>query len=448
MAESDTWGIFGPSKESNLKNQEAEMVVIGSLMADNTVIAKLPDLRAEHFYYGVNQRIFDTFNREIEEGNHVTPVSMHQMIQDHPGLPKGMNAFQYLIRCGDFGIDTLTTPMYSNMVIDLYNRRKLIELLEETSKKLGDLGPDTKTDKIVTDMSAKILDMQSVTKIQIHTFDHVAKKIVNNMQKPSRACPTGIATLDKCLGGGLYPKKSYCFCARPKMGKTLLLGTIAMNMSVAQRPVLYIAAEMGEEEIHQRNLARFLDVNSMKFYHNRNDADFQQKVKDHVQQNKYLGYYVDAARITFNQLKQVLHIAITKFEIEGFILDYLGLVSGAGERENNAQFQERVTSWLAELCKDRDIWGVYAAQLNREGNLRGSDGAIMNADQVYELHKDDETKTAWMKQMVSRYTALMDCGTGKDSPGMRLHKNGPHFKDVNDTYDGYVPRESAFTGDF
>ena len=76
--------------------------------------------------------------------------------------------------------------------------------------------------------------------------------------EPPPRCPTGIAELDRVLGGGLVPASAILVGGDPGIGKSTLLLQAAAGLARAGRRVLYIS---GEESIEQTRLrARRLGV--------------------------------------------------------------------------------------------------------------------------------------------------------------------------------------------
>ena len=96
-----------------------------------------------------------------------------------------------------------------------------------------------------------------------------------------------------------------------------------------------------------------------------------------------------------------------------------------------AEHQEKVAMWIAQVVKQENIFCMYAAQRNISGTARGGDAALMNVDQLYSLEYDSDTKLAHMTMEATRYTPRIDVGS-KESPGLRLHKHGPYFTDINE----------------
>ena len=88
------------------------------------------------------------------------------------------------------------------------------------------------------------------------TVDFVAAR---RQQPPRRRAPTtGIAELDRVLGGGLVPASAVLVGGDPGIGKSTLLLQAAARLAAAGRRVLYVS---GEESIDQVRLrARRLGV--------------------------------------------------------------------------------------------------------------------------------------------------------------------------------------------
>lgn len=437
-------------EDDGLHSQENEMAALGALINENILISRAPNLKPQHFAFKIHQDIFESIISIIEDGDIVNPVRLAPMFRNASGLPDGMDGFTYLMKCVEYGRDTLSVVFIEHVrvVVDLYNRREALRYMQDAIKKIKDVR-NHKTTDIVVDLTGSIMDLEEVIGADFHSYKQVTGLISKDMKQKLSAVPTGIAKLDSSMGGGFYPRMSYYFAAEKKMGKTTLLGTLSMNVAKAGVPVLYIAAEMGEKQINQRNVARELNKNSMSFLTNKDDQEFQRLVVEHFRGVNYPLYFLDLPGISFSQLRLLVNVAVNKFNIQGFFLDYLGLVSGNQKGENDAQFQERVCEWISNTCKKRNIWSATAAQLNREGQIRGSSGAEMNCDQLYVLIKDG--KEAYMKQKLSRYTPTLDCGT-EEKPALKLHNNGPHFKDIDETYDGYETGEgsvySAMKGEY
>src|SRR3954471_15988154 len=68
----------------------------------------------------------------------------------------------------------------------------------------------------------------------------------------SRPVPTGVAELDRVLGGGLVPGSVTVVGGEPGAGKSTLLLATAASLAAAGHRTLYVSAEEGEQQVRGR----------------------------------------------------------------------------------------------------------------------------------------------------------------------------------------------------
>ena len=91
-----------------------------------------------------------------------------------------------------------------------------------------------------------------------------------------------------------------------------------------------------------------------------------------------------------------------------------------------------MAQWLAEVCRKHKLWGVVMAQINQEGNTRGSEGIRLAFDQVYDLKplgEDLGQPYRWLEMMETRYTRWQNVG-GESQAGLFMNDKGPYFEQV------------------
>ena len=256
----------------------------------------------------------------------------------------------------------------------------------------------------------------------------ILSAIVNNYDNAGTASPTGYARLDEAMAGGLYPSKTYIIAARKKVGKTMLLGSISRYLNLTEVPHLWLALEMNGIELEQRQLSRDFKINPIAFLKHREtglkdriSAMASNCIADHV-------IYCDYPGIPISKLTTVIADAVEKFGIRGVIIDFMQLIGGGGA-ENMSVHHDAVAYTIANLAKTLNIWILAAAQLNQDHNIRGGEGALMAADQVYHLAKTEQGDGLWISLTESRYTPYMDIGS-KESAGYYINDKGPYLEEV------------------
>jgi replicative DNA helicase len=165
---------------------------------------------------------------------------------------------------------------------------------------------------------------------------------------------------------------------------------------------------------------------------NKHNLPYVQYLTQEMKQNKNM-VFVDAPRISLEALRLVVTNAVKTRNIEGFVLDYLQLVTGKDSRTTIAEHQENVAQTIAEVCKKENIWCLYSCQINRGGEVRNGDGIMMACDWLYEitpsgLSGSEEAEMIYLKHLATRNFKAADIGD-EANPAFKLI-NGTHFNQL------------------
>lgn len=408
-------------------SSEAEAQLLGAIMRENSLIDNVNFLSEEHFYAPVHQRIFAACRKKISNGELVTPITMASAFKSTPDLPAS-----YLAQCVASAAPNLFAfNQIARYVKDLAQRRELISQCQKAMDELLDQG--NQIVPIATALSG-VCDriMAGDRRFEMKNGAQVTQNIVDSMNAGSQPFPTGIKRLDKAMDGGVYAGKLYGFAGKKKYGKTILAGTISVNLAVNGVKHLFICGEMSSEEIQQRNLARMGKFFPTVFRNDSNysrSEDFKNRFNEAMQWQQQNIIFSNAPALTFDKLKSIVKQAILKHGIKGFILDYWQLVGGKENKKSTAEHLDEVAQWLADTAKKHNLFVIAMAQINQEGNTRGGEGLRLACDQLYQIQRPDITQSGmWLEMMDTRYTAWMNIGSD-DSQVMNLNPKGPYFEE-------------------
>lgn len=413
---------------TELRNIPAEQALLGAIFINNDTLFHVGALKSEHFAEPVHQRIFEAVSAMRRDGVVADPLTLKTRFDEDDTL-KDIGGSEYLARLTGAAIGIINAPDYADLVVELAQRRAVIEACQLAQEALESV--DVKTEEVAESLLREVERAFAETSIRLRNSYDVAAEILEDMKTCKAPISTGLIKLDAAMGGGLYPGRSYGFAARKKVGKTVMAGTISYNLAEAGHKHLFIAAEMGPKEIHQRNLARALNVNPFAFRGDAKDRDsFKLRVANAVRQDKRNAIYLNAPGLTFDQLRQNVLIALHRHKITGFILDYWQLVGGKTRAQNTAEHLDEVAQWIADFCRKHDLWSVTMAQINQEGNTRGGEGLRLACDQVYQIHRPDVTlPDVWVEMMDTRYTEWNNIGS-ETQAGLYMMPQGPYFKEA------------------
>lgn len=411
----------------NLTSIENEQALLGALMVNNNLYSRVAGvLRPEMFCSSSHGAIYGAITSFILAGKSATAVTLKPFFEDDDGL-KDVGGAQYLVSLEVNVVALSAVRDYAECVVDLWKRRCLVLLADDLSAAAKSMDYEKTADKIGADISAKINST-----IAGRSTRHSASSLINQYinQGNSSVTSTGFRRLDAAMAGGLYAGKFYAFAARMKAGKTSLMASIAYNAAKSGAKILYLALEMGGAEIMQRILARHIGCNANHLM--RKEISPDRVVKAHSDFESIKLVFDNCPLSTVDDICAAIIAAEGKFD--GIIIDYIQLIGGANKGEGDAQFQGRVAQTIAATVKNcPSIWVLTAAQLNREGEVRGSDGLRMACDMLIKLETDESDegdKCAWLDVEATRYTAAVSIGC-ESSPSLVLDRHiGPYYREI------------------
>ena len=109
-------------------NLEAEQALLGALLFDNEAFYRMGDqLKAEHFYDPVHQRLFDIATRLIRSGHLAEPIVIKDRLADDAAFAE-VGGVQYLAFLVSAAPPMAHAPEFSKLIYDLALRRELIRI--------------------------------------------------------------------------------------------------------------------------------------------------------------------------------------------------------------------------------------------------------------------------------------------------------------------------------
>lgn len=214
------------------------------------------------------------------------------------------------------------------------------------------------------------------------TFDGFLEYLRRNADR--NPVPTGFASLDQILNGGLVPGL-YIMGAVSSLGKTALMVNFADNIAAAGTDVLYFSLEMSKYELMARSISRISF--SLAGKHNTNTEAalstfgvlFGAKqlnnpdsfLKDAIQLYRetigpHIWYFEGVGSIGVEQIRDAVqtHIAKTGRKPVVFI-DYLQIIAPPDARATDKHNTDVIVTSLKQLSRDEDVPVFCISSLNR-----------------------------------------------------------------------------------
>jgi replicative DNA helicase len=407
---------------------DAEYALLGWLLTDNRGMSQIGFLSPKDFYSRPHADIFAAMAKLHAAGESLTPFTIRPLLPQDTFEDAG-GLIRYLSGAISAAVFQFKPAEAARYLLRLSQKRHLVTACEEVARaaRSGQLTAEEHAADL-----AKVIDkITYASPLNDFTDNHqVGEAILDDLKDERRPYSTGLPKLDMAMDGGLYPGKSYGFAARKKVGKTCLAATISGNLNAANVKHVFICGEMSPKEIHQRVLARFADVFPSSF---RNDygksVSYGTKLAEVIRAMPRATLYRNAPGLTFDELRRICTAAVERHKVTGIILDYWQLVGGKTKGQSTAEHLDEVAQWIADFGRKQGVWSITMAQINQEGNTRGSEGIRLAFDQVYELHRENLTNPdAWLEMMETRYTKWMNIGE-QGKAGLLMIEKGPFFEE-------------------
>ncbi len=210
---------------------------------------------------------------------------------------------------------------------------------------------------------------------------------------------TGLDEVDSSLGG-LHQGHLVILGARPSVGKTALVGQIALLAATAGEPVLFFSLEMPRREVLLRLAVARAELNAQEIrmqIEPRQLADLTQALGE---LSRLPLYWVDDGRMTAQRITQMARAQAMRTGLGLIVVDYLQLVRAPeGFKDGRERVVAEAVQELKSLAKELNVPVLALAQINREAmgkederprmhHLRESGAIEAAADDIMLLWRD------------------------------------------------------------
>lgn len=190
---------------------------------------------------------------------------------------------------------------------------------------------------------------------------------------------TGFKDFDKEFGG-FFPGEFVVIGGRPAMGKTLLLISLALNISKTHN-VLYFSFDHDEVMLSQKFLSALTNIPLEKLLSGILNDEELKTIKERKRQFESLNIHVNTkGRETIQAFKDIVERHIEKHSDAVVILDYLQMMNASRKwRAHESEFSLIVRE-LKQIAKEKKLVLIASSQLSRAVETRGGDKKPMMSD--------------------------------------------------------------------
>lgn len=181
----------------------------------------------------------------------------------------------------------------------------------------------------------------------------------------SGVLPSGLAKFDEKLmmrSGNLV-----VVAARPAMGKSAFMSTIAKNIASNGVPVYVFSLEMEDTEIVDRMVSGDVKIANGKIINRQLDEYEERMFLDAVDEVQDIPLYVyDKGGLNMRILKSELRKASKTTGVGAVFLDYIQLMNSVSSNSNREQEVSKISRELKALSKELKVPIIALSQLSRQ----------------------------------------------------------------------------------
>jgi replicative DNA helicase len=393
-------------------NIEAEQAVIGSILVSNDIFDEISTIISSiNFYDPMHQQIYEAIESLVYKGMLANPITLKNYFEDEKD---DLNVPEYLVKITKFSTTVRQAIEYSKIIYDMFVRRELIKISEQTidSAKLNELDTNGQTiiensERLLFDLAEKGSFNSSLVK-----FDEAMKQTIEMASAAYKneegivGVPTGLRDLDDKLGG-LHQSDLIIIAGRPSMGKTSLATNIAFNAaqklqeSGKKSSIAFFSLEMSSEQLSTRIISEQARISSNDIRRGRISDEQFDKFLETSKNIAELPLYIDetpaiSIAAMSNRARRIKRL----FGLDMIVVDYIQLMRGTTyNKDGRVQEISQITQGLKAIAKELGVPVVALSQLSRQveqrddhkpqlADLRESGSIEQDADVVMFVYRE------------------------------------------------------------
>lgn len=408
---------------------DLEKAVLGALLIQSDAIFNVQDILSEKsFYLQSHRMIYEAITDLVAARQAVDIMTVSDRLNTKGQLEE-VGGITYLADLTNLVGASPHLEYHARIVHQKYIQRELIRASADIQVKSYDESQDVDT-LISTAESAIFQIAENSIRSEVKRIATVVETARKNMEEARMndnqllGVPSGFFELDK-VTSGWQPSDLVIIAARPSMGKTAFVLSMARNIAIdSKKTVAFFSLEMDAIQLVNRLLSAELEVPADRIRKgNLNDAEmvaFNEKAGILGSSNLFID---DTPAISVPELRaKCRRLQRTEGHLDIIIIDYLQLMTaGVDLKGNREQEVSMISRNLKAIAKELKVPVLALSQLNRSVEARAGDkkpqlsdlresGAIeQDADMVMFVHRpeyygitedEDQSSTAGIANII------------------------------------------------
>ena len=364
------------------QDKDVEEAVLGALMLEKDAYTTVCDiLKPECFYEPAHQRIYEAIQslgasqRPIDMLTVVEQLRLNNTLEEVGG-PVVISELTSRVASGAH------VEFHARIVAQKYLARELISFASSIEGKAFDESNDV--DDLLQEAEGKLFEIsQRNVKKDVTQIDPVISQAIEQIQAAANrtsglsGLESGYHELDK-LTSGWQNSDLIIIAARPAMGKTAFVLSMAKNMAVNYNtPVAIFSLEMSNLQLVNRLISNVCELESQKIKSGQLTPMEWDQLMTRVKHLFSAPLFIDdTPSLSIFELRTKARRLVREHQVKFIIIDYLQLMNASGMKFGSREQEvSMISRSLKQLAKELNIPIVALSQLNRSVESRqGGDG--------------------------------------------------------------------------
>jgi replicative DNA helicase len=345
---------------------------------DNALISQAVELlKPDDFYSPRNRRVYQAMISLFEASERIDPILIGEELKKEGQIESigGIAAITNLT----YGLPHFSNIQdYAKVVRDKSIVRNLIKVCNQITSEA--LSEEEDAEEILDHAEQMIFALaEERTRQGFAHIKPVAEEVLHKVkefaQRDSNAL-TGLATgfrdLDQ-MTSGLQPSDLIIIAARPSMGKTALVLTLAQNSAIQENATIALfSLEMSKEQLVMRMISSEARVDAHRFRTGYLSREEWGRLAGAIGTLSETSLFIDdTPGISVLEMRaKARRLVAEQKKLDLIIVDYMQLMSGSKRSESRQQEVSQISRELKGLAKELNVPLIALSQLSRAPEAR------------------------------------------------------------------------------
>ena len=371
-----------------------EDAVLGALMLEKDAYNTVCEiLKPEAFYNPANQKIYEAIQSLAANGKPIDMLTVTDQLRTNKVLDEVGGAIRISELTGLVS-SAANVEFHARIVAQKYLARELISYSSQVQQLAFDESIDVYD--LMQEAEGKLFEISKNTlKRDVIPIENAVQEAIKKIEWAANrpeglsGLVTGYHKLDH-LTSGWQNSDLIIIAARPAMGKTAFVLSMAKNMAVDYNiPVAVFSLEMSSLQLVNRLISNVCSLEGEKIKSGQLSQPEWENLMTRTRGLSTAPLYIDdTPSLSIFELRTKARRLVREHQVKIIIIDYLQLMNATGMKFGSREQEvSTISRNLKQLAKELDITIIALSQLNRSVETRSVDDKLGKRPQLSDLRE-------------------------------------------------------------